>query len=208
MKRTWRNWIYSAWDLAWILRDKHISTVISRISLWFQGASVGRGLKTTGSCYFKLRKEGSITLADHVTLLAGWRSNLVGISNPVRIETLGNGTICIGNNTGGSGVVISSRSAIKIGDHVCMGANVRIADHDFHPLDPLKRRLARRESDKSVSTEPIKIGNDVFIGTNSIILKGVCIGERTIVAAGSVIFRGKYPSDCIFAGNPAKIVKF
>jgi len=206
MTRTWRNWIYSAGDLLWITLDMFCSTRISRLSLWFQGSTYGKGLRTTGKCSFKLRREGSIVFGQRVSLLAGWRSNRAGLGNPVLLETLGEGIIRIGDDSGGSAIVISSRSGVTIGKNVCLGANVRIYDHNFHPLDAQKRRLSRNEQAEHVRTEPVVIGDDVFVGANALILKGVKLGDRSIVAAGSVVFRGEYPADCIIAGNPASIV--
>jgi len=207
MKRTWRNWIYSAWDLFWITIDMFCSTRLSLLSLWFQGASYGKGFRTSGKCSFKLRCEGSIVLGERVSLLAGWRSNRAGLTNPVLLETLGKGMIRIGDDSGGSAVVISSRSGVTIGKNVCLGANVRIYDHDFHPLDAQKRRLSRNEHAGHVRSEAVSIGDDVFVGANAIILKGVAIGERSIVAAGAVVFRGDYPPDCIISGNPAVVMR-
>ncbi|MCX6960779.1 MAG: glycosyltransferase, partial [Verrucomicrobia bacterium] len=207
MKRTWRNLIYSAWDLLWITIDMFCSTRLSLLSLWFQGGRYGKGFHTTGKCSFKLRREGSILLGEGVSLLAGWRSNRAGLTNPVLLETLGEGIIRIGDNSGGSAVVISSRSSVTIGKHVCLGANVRIYDHDFHPLDAQMRRLSRNEQAALVRSEPITIGDDVFVGANTLILKGVTIGDRSIVAAGTVVSRGQYPEDCIIAGNQASLIK-
>jgi acetyltransferase-like isoleucine patch superfamily enzyme len=101
--------------------------------------------------------------------------------------------------------VISSRCGVTIGKNVCLGANVRIYDHDFHPLAADNRRLSRNEQAGHVRSEPVVLGDDVFVGANTIILKGVTIGERSIVAAGSVVFRGDYPADCIITGNPANV---
>ena len=207
MKRTWRNWIYSAWDLLWITIDMFCSTRLSLLSLWFQGARYGKGFHTTGKCSLKLRREGSVLLGERVSLLAGWRSNRAGLTNPVLLETLGEGIIRIGDDSGGSAVVISSRSWVTIGKHVCLGTNVRIYDHDFHPLDAQKRRLSRNEQAAHIRSEPVTIGDDVFVGANVLILKGVTLGERSIVAAGSVVFRGNYPADCIIAGNPAVVMR-
>jgi acetyltransferase-like isoleucine patch superfamily enzyme len=206
MTRTWRNWIYSAWDLFWITIDVFCSTRLSRFSLWFQGGPYGKGFRTTGNCSFKLRREGSIFLGERVSFLAGWRSNRAGLGNPVLLETLGEGIIRINDDSGGSAVVISSRCGVTIGKNVCLGANVRIYDHDFHPLEADKRRLSRNEQAGHLRCEPVSIGDDVFIGANAFILKGVTVGDRSIVAAGSVVFRGEYPADCIIAGNPASIV--
>lgn len=62
-------------------------------------------------------------------------------------------------------------------------------------------------SSNCVISSPVKLGNDVWIGANSTVLKGVEIGNRTIVAAGSVVTKS-FPSDVLVAGNPAKIVKY
>lgn len=58
----------------------------------------------------------------------------------------------------------------------------------------------------TAKTKPIIIGNHVLIGTQCMILKGVTIGDRSIIAAGSVVTKD-IPSDCIAGGNPAKIIK-
>jgi acetyltransferase-like isoleucine patch superfamily enzyme len=205
MKRTWRNLLYSAWDFAWIYSGIAISTLLSRLSLAIQGCAPGEGFRTSGRCSFKARREGSLHIGKGVSLLAGWRSNRAGLTNPVLLETLGNGVIVFGDNSGGSAVVISSRKSVSVGERVCLGANVRIFDHDFHAIDPTHRQLDRNQQEEHVRSEAISIGNDAFVGANAIILKGVVIGDRSIVAAGSVVFRGNYPSDCIISGNPATI---
>lgn len=199
------NIIYSIQDILWIKWDFLISTWISLVSLYLQGCKPERGLKTSGNCSFKARKARSIQIARNVTLLGAWRSNRVGLTNPVLLQTFGDGRIEIGENSGGSGIVISSRSHVQIGKNVNLGGNVRVFDHDFHALDPIKRRLPFKEQEPFVRSSPIHIGDDVFIGANAMILKGVTIGPRTIVAAGSVVFRGDYPADVILAGNPATI---
>ena len=55
-------------------------------------------------------------------------------------------------------------------------------------------------------SSPIVIEDDVFIGVNCIILKGVTIGARSIIAAGSVVTKS-IPADCIAGGNPAKVIR-
>lgn len=204
-ERTIGNLIYSGWDLLWIKADFLISTVRSLLSLSIQGCVPGPAFSTSGECHFKARKAQSIRFGRNVTLLGGWRSNRVGITNPVLLQTFGDGRIEIGENFGGSGIVVSSRSKVKIGNNVNFGGNSRVFDHDFHSLDCKKRRLPFREQESFVRSSPITIGDDVFVGANAIILKGVTIGPRTIVAAGSVVFRGEYPANVILSGNPATI---
>ena len=207
MKRSWRNVLYTAWDIFWIDLDQRISTARSRMSLFIQGCPSGASFVTSGHCSFKARKAGSIRIGNHVRLLAGWRSNRVGLSGPVLLQTFGDGEIEIGDCSGGSAVVLSSRSKITIGKHVNLGGNSRIFDHDFHALDPVHRRLGLDEQSAHIRTDPVVIGDDVFVGTNAIILKGVTIGDRCIVAAGAVVFKGEYPPDSMLVGNPAQIGK-
>ena len=205
-QRSWGNLLYTVWDVFWITIDQKISTARSRASLYLQGCLFGSDFATTGHCSFKARKKMSIQVGSHVRLLAGWRSNRVGLSGPVLLQTFGIGEIEIGDSSGGSACVLSSRSKIMLGKHVNLGGNVRIYDHDFHALEPEFRRLGQKEQEPHVRTSPVEIGDDVFVGANAMILKGVRLGARSIVAAGAVVFRGEYPPDCILAGNPAQIV--
>ncbi len=198
---------FSAWDIFCIKADFLVSTIRSFISLSIQGCVPGPAFLTSGECHFKARKAQSIQIGRNVTLLGGWRSNRVGLTNPVFLQTFGDGRIQIGENSGGSGIVISSISQVQIGNNVKLGGNVRLFDHDFHALDFEKRRLPFKEQEPFIRSDPIQIEDDVFIGTNAIILKGAKIGPRTIVAAGSVVFRGEYPADVILVGNPARIRK-
>jgi len=205
--RGWNNLLYSAWDIALISLDAQISTVRSKLSLSVQSCPYGKKFATSGLCSFKARTRDSIEIGNNVRLLAGWRSNRVGLKRMLLLQTFDEGQISIGDQSGCSSVVISSRSRISIGKHVNVGGNAVLIDHDFHALDPLERRLPANEQEASVRTSPIEIGDDVFIGTNSIILKGVSLGARSIVAAGSVVFKGEYPPDSLLQGNPATVVK-
>lgn len=204
MKRTLRNILFSAWDVLWIRRDFFCSTLRSRISLGFQGCPTGKEFQTSGRCYFKARRAGSICIGKNVSLLAGHRTNRVGMTNPVILETVGDGQIEIGDDSGGSAVVISSLAKVTIGKQVRLGGNVRIFDHDFHPLDAELRKKSNDWND--VTARPVVIGDDVFVGTNAMILKGVTIGDRAIVAAGAVVSRD-VPADEIWGGNPARCLR-
>ena len=110
---------------------------------------------------------------------------------------------------------IWSAASIKIGDRVLISHNVNIHDTNAHSLDPQIRHrhfietMATgfpRENAVDIVSAPIVIGDDVWIGFNSIILKGVKIGRGAIVAAGSVVTKD-VPEFSIVAGNPAKVVK-
>jgi acetyltransferase-like isoleucine patch superfamily enzyme len=89
---------------------------------------------------------------------------------------------------------------ISIGDRVTVTSGVQFITHDGATW------LLRDEKGRRYRYAPIEIGSDVFIGANSIILPGVRIGNRVIVAAGSVINRS-IPNNCVVAGVPAGFIK-
>lgn len=63
------------------------------------------------------------------------------------------------------------------------------------------------EGDCNIKTAPIVIEDYVFVGAKSIILKGVTIGEKSVIAAGSVVV-DDIPANCIAGGNPCKVIKY
>ena len=88
---------------------------------------------------------------------------------------------------------------IEIGDRVTITAGVTLLTHDGATW------LIRDKKGRRYSYGKVKIGSNVFVGINSIIMPGVIIGNKVIVAAGSVVTKS-IPSGVIVAGNPAKII--
>lgn len=130
----------------------------------------------------------------------------------LRVEKFGSGRIKIGAGTYiGDDCLLSASAEIEIGDHVLVAHGVQIFDNDSHPLDASARMgdyasvLAHRARGE-IAMAPIRIGARAWIGFNVIILKGVTIGEGSVVAAGSVVTRD-VPAGTVAAGNPAAIVK-
>lgn len=131
-------------------------------------------------------------------------SNLSGLFQRTIIVARYGGKIEIGEHCGISGSTIYSWDSIKIGSYTRIGANCKIIDNDFHPVELKYRHKGLNK--EHTRRKPIVIGNDCFIGANSIILKGTTLGNNVIVGAGSVV-HGTWPDNCIIAGNPAKLVK-
>ncbi len=126
------------------------------------------------------------------------------------------GKVSIGENCYlGEGSKVWSAELITIGDRVFISHNVNIHDTNSHSTNPKLRcqHFAEilstghpRKNDVDIISQPVLIEDDVWIGFNSIILKGVKIGKGAIVAAGSVVTKD-IPRFSIVAGNPAKIIK-
>jgi acetyltransferase-like isoleucine patch superfamily enzyme len=95
-------------------------------------------------------------------------------------------------------------SSIRIGSHCLLAGGVRVYDMDGHPLDADRRRAGEPTPPEGIA--PVAIGDDVWIGAGSLVLKGVTISDRVVVAAGSVVTKD-VPPDVVVAGNPARIVK-
>lgn len=145
----------------------------------------------------------AITIGDDFSLNSNFFSNLLGLYQRSIIIARGNGEIVIGKHVGISGSTLYARKKIEIGDYTLIGANCKIIDNDFHSLDVEERNC---DNMSNLQLKPVYIGKSVFIGCNSIILKGTTIGNNCVVGAGSVV-SGKFPDNCVIGGNPAKIIR-
>ncbi len=155
-----------------------------------------------GNVVIRNVRKGKIRLGRGVVAQASFRMNPIGPSSPCLFDVRPGGEIEIGDGTGVSSVVISSRNRISIGRYCKIGGGTKIIDHNYHAMNAAERR------NKGGDSKPmgIVIGDDVFIGTNAIILKGTKIGARSVIAAGSVVFGLDVPPDSLVRGNPAVIV--
>lgn len=104
----------------------------------------------------------------------------------------------------GHGCAFSVAQSIIIGRHCLLAGSVQVHDHDGHPTDAAQRR--RGEPDPVEKVMPVSIGDDVWVGNGAVILKGVTIGDRSIVGARAVVTKD-VPPDSIVAGNPARAVR-
>ncbi len=182
----------------WIAR---LRTLILK-KVW--GINCGSNVTFFGKTIIRSYERNAITIGDNCQFLAGSEHNLVGLINPTIICAVSGAQICIGHASGFSSVVMHAKQSISLGSYLNVGGNVRIFDHDFHPIDWKDRRPP--QNGKAVRCSPVVIEDDVFIGTNAIILKGTHIGARSIVAAGSVVFGLDVPPDSMVKGNPAVII--
>jgi acetyltransferase-like isoleucine patch superfamily enzyme len=142
----------------------------------------------------------TISIGRNLSIRTTRSSNLIGLNRRSIIATHHpKAEIVIGDDCGFSAVVIGARQSITIGNRVMVGANVLITDFDWHPIDPVTRHTGEPIS------RPINIGNNVFLGYSAIVLKGVSIGDNSVIGANSVV-SSNIPADVIAAGNPCKII--
>lgn len=182
---------------------KRLKCNIPKLFLRMNGIKYGRNLSLYGWGLLFRFPNAEIEIGDDVTLRSSFLSNLIGLYQRCIIIARGEAKIHIGNHVGMSGVTLYARKDITIGENTIIGANTKILDNDFHSLD-VQERI--HDIFEHLICEPIKIGNNVFIGCNCIILKGTQLGDNCIVGAGSVV-QGRYEDNCVVAGNPAKIIK-
>jgi acetyltransferase-like isoleucine patch superfamily enzyme len=131
-----------------------------------------------------------------------WRTSLAAEKNGL-IEI---GDYCYLAN---ASLVCSSR--ITIGSYVMIAGGVTIADSDFHPMSPAARLadsvalspIGDRRHRPAIETRPVVIEDDVWIGYNAAILKGVRVGAGAMILPGAVVVRD-VPSGAVVAGNPAR----
>ncbi len=162
-----------------------------------------RNLKLKGFCVI-FSFPGELYKIRGGKINSSFTSNMLGLWQRTIMVARYGGRIEIGDGFGISGSTIYAYDSITIGKNATIGANCKIIDNDFHPLNPEQRRLGLNK--EYTRRAPIVIGDNCFIGMNSIILKGTRIGNNVIVGAGSVV-QGAFPDNCIIAGNPAKVIR-
>ncbi|WP_315079978.1 DapH/DapD/GlmU-related protein [uncultured Clostridium sp.] len=144
--------------------------------------------------------DGIVKIGDNVTLGYELSPHFYGFY--ILIQARGkNSIISIGNNTIFSNdITIIAQRQIKIGERCLIGDRLTMYDNDSHEIDPSTRTRSYGKA------APINIGNNVWIGSVVTILKGVNIGDNSVIAANSVV-TNDVPANTIVAGNPATIVR-
>lgn len=174
---------------------------INRMQFKWKKVLCGKNIHTFGKIYIKNEGRG-IKIGSNCCFNSSFWSNPVGGEERIILRTLEKGRIILGDGVGMSNSVIVSAEEVEIGDNVMIGAGVKIYDTDFHSLK-YDLRIVGHEG---VKKGKIKIEEGAFIGAGTFILKGVTVGEKSVVGAGSVVTKNIPPQE-VWAGNPAKFIK-
>ncbi len=173
----WRwGWLRARWCLLYY-----------RVRALFGGTTliVGQRLSVQGG--LRLRGAGQVIFGDDVII--GAKTDIFTHDHEA--------TVCIGHCSFINGARISAIRRIEIGDDAVV-ADARLMDTDFHALS---RRRHQREA--PVGVAPIYIKSNVWIAAGCAVLKGVTIGENSVIAFGSVVVKD-IPANVIAGGNPCK----
>lgn len=186
-----------------ILRNRmniFLFSSLIKTHLRIKGVRIGRGVKLNG--YMKINRypNSRIIIGDYCRFNSSRNSVALSLSERCTLVTLSEGAeIRIGNHTGVSGLTVASAGRVTIGEKVIIGASCTIVDNDFHNPDPSKRGLT------SIPSNPVEIGDQVFLGMNVMILKGVTIGKNAVIGANSVVM-SSIPENAVALGNPCKVL--
>lgn len=145
---------------------------------------------------------GEFKICKNVKINSSSLANCIGGDSKSIFVVKKDAKLIIDENVGISNSAIICHNNIWIGKNVYIGNGCKIYDTDFHSIC-LEKRL---DSNDKAKSKPIKINHGAFIGAHSIILKGVMIGENSVIGAGSVVTKNIPPNE-VWAGNPARFIK-
>lgn len=199
---TWGTWAIRIWRKKCQLME-FMWTLQARVLGLYWQIQIGRGCRFWGKMHFHRSPNSQIQIGPNCRFRSAFWSNMVGINRPCLVCTLQpSATINIEDHCGFSGTVISAAKSIEIGAGTICGGNVTITDTDWHPVVP-EARLTR---DSKINTAGVRIGKNVWVGLNVIVLRGVTIGDNAVIAAGSIV-AGDIPANVVAAGVPAKVIR-
>jgi len=160
------------------------------LAVWrYPGIEIGRDVTIGTAVTLKATDGGRIVLGDRVSISKG----AVLVAKRGRLLVGPDGFI-------GEGAVLVARELLEVGADALIAEHVTVRDQDHGMRDP-DRPMRSQE----YTTAPIVIGDDVWLGSKSVVLKGVSIGRGAVVGAGAVVTRS-LPSGVVAVGVPARVI--
>jgi acetyltransferase-like isoleucine patch superfamily enzyme len=176
------SWWIQKWDNLTLRCFRGYSGFIVAIISFFRAIRLGKDCKFYGIPHFRRTRFSSIIIGENCVFRSDHTSNLIGVNRQ-----------CI-LSTHEENAIISAAKEIRIGNNVLFGANSVITDFDWH-LDI-----------SGTHPKPVIIHDNVWIGLNTVILKGVEIGQNSIIGANSLVVKN-IPPNVIAGGNPCIVLK-
>lgn len=180
------------------------TNVLNKSLLHINNVKFGHNCEFVGKLIIDKSFFAECILGNNIRLNGATFTNPIGRNIPCILVVRNNASLVIGNNVGISSTALFCSKSISIGDNVKIGGNTVIYDTDFHSLNFFDR-LNNKSDIENTKSAPVSIGNNVFIGAHTTILKGVNIGENSIVGACSVVSKSIPPNE-VWAGNPVKFI--
>ncbi len=138
--------------------------------------------------HLEVEKGGRVELAPRLWVRGKYRPNVITCFEGARIE--------IGEDSLLNGTIISSRSSVIIGRRACLSWDTAILDSSQHPISNLEPMVIK----------PVRLGDNVLIGTGVKIMPGAEIGSNSLIGASSVV-TGTIPPNSLAAGVPARVMR-
>jgi acetyltransferase-like isoleucine patch superfamily enzyme len=186
-------------------------TLITRFRLICYGAKVGKRLSVRGWIHLHISPKAHVVIGNDVMLKSGFADNPTACSSRTGICCYRGAKLVIGDDTGLFGTTIVCSESVTIGSKTLIAGGTHIYDTNFHSLDPAIRIEVNADQvhtkfELDQHSSPVSIGNQCWIGSRCIILRGVTIGDQAVIGAGSVVTKDVPPRQ-VWAGNPAKLIK-
>lgn len=172
------------------------------IKFKFLNIIIGENTIIKGHLFLRGR-DGKISIGNNVVINSNYIENPIGSQTFTSLVVTKNAHLIIKDNVGISNSSIFCSDTIIIEEFVLIGGDCKIYDTDFHSIYINDRKS---NPERGIKSAPVIIKKGAFIGTGSIILKGVEIGENVVVAAGSIVTKN-IPKNELWGGNPAKFIK-
>jgi acetyltransferase-like isoleucine patch superfamily enzyme len=192
--------------IRFIVSLRLVNFIYNIISLKLSKVDVRKSLKINGR--LKIVNKGRVILGENITINSGKNSNIIGGDIRTNIMVKANADFLIGNNVGISNSTFVCSKNIIIEDDVLIGGSCRFYDTDFHSLEYVSRTNPYKNGipDDNIKGAPILIKKGAWIGGSCLILKGVTIGTKSVIGAGSIVSKD-IPDNEIWAGNPVKFIR-
>jgi acetyltransferase-like isoleucine patch superfamily enzyme len=183
------------------LQAKGVAQISILKTIYSGRLTVSKPFKIWGCIRFLIDGSGKINIGKNFHAVSDRRRSYTTLFAPCQLTVIGKGCINIDDSVGLNGTSISAKECVSIGKRVMIAANTIIMDFDGHISWPPDARWSG-----GGAVEPVIIEDDVWIGMNCVILKGVVIGKGSIIGPNSVVLNSVDPG-CLYSGNPAIKIK-